>query len=62
MKPQNAPASIPAASAIGIATIGRLASGDTHRDRTERAQQELALRADVEQAGLEARATEGRRG
>ena len=43
-------------SANGIAMIGgRLGDGDTRRHGAEGADQELALRADVEQAGLEAR-------
>ena len=54
MKPHTAPNSIPAASASGIATSAGLSrSCDADDDRAERAHQELALGADVEQAGLE---------
>ena len=54
MKPQNAPNSIPAASETGMAMIaGDSRSWIPDDDRAERAHQELALGADVEQAGLE---------
>ena len=54
MKPHDAPASIPAASETGTAMMaGDFAQLDADDDRAERAHQELALGADVEQAGLE---------
>ena len=57
MKPQAAPKIMPATSETGTATIGRaLAQLDADDDRAEGAHQELALHADVEQAGLEAEA------
>ena len=64
MKPQAAPKIIPASSESGIAIERRaLAQLDADDDRAERAHQELALGADVEQAGLERRGRRpGRRG
>ena len=57
MKPQTAPPSIPAMSDSGIGDDRRaLAEPDPDDDRPERAHQELALGADVEQAGLERQA------
>ena len=57
MKPHAAPKIIPAISETGIAMMRRaLPQLDADDDRAQRAHQELALDADVEQAGLEAEA------
>ena len=54
MNPQKAPARTPATTASGIATIGgHVGDHDADDDRPERPHEELALGADVEQAGLE---------
>ena len=57
MKPHAAPKIMPAISDSGTATMaGLVAELDADDDRAEGAHQELALDADVEQAGLEAEA------
>ncbi len=57
MKPQNAPNSSPAASDSGMAMMpGCSRQLDADDDGAEGAHQELSLRPDVEQAGLERQA------